>query len=506
MELSVQNVYGLLLRSRLMALDDARAMFQRWEREAKGAANNPAQFARWMVANHYVTEYQAQLLARGHADGFYLGHYKVLERLGKGRMAGVYKAVHHLGQPVAIKVLPPSKARVTRALRRFQREARLALRLQHPNIVRTYHVGEVNGLYFLVMEFIEGETLDDVLQRRGKLPPPEAVRLIYLALLGLQHMHEAGLVHRDLKPSNLMLSPPPASFQPETTLRSTVKILDIGLARALNDDSLTVRRDDPHLTREGVILGTPDYLAPEQARSPRSTDVRGDVYSLGCVLYHALAGQPPFPDTNIISQMIRHATEEPRPLRELNPAVGDGLWQVIGRMLAKRPAERYATPQEAAQALQAFLVPGGVQQAAPDAEAKLRSFLTWVATDGPKPPAVGRRRGDSKERRSSVAARPAPAAPAAPAAKASPGKRRVRKSKERPAAFDVELVAAPAPPAKPAGLRFGRRDFVVFSLGVLGTVAAVAAGLWAAREFPDWARQTDEPEPPSDDGAGGQGE
>src|SRR5215475_16207677 len=134
MDLTVQNVYGLLIRSHLLSLDDTKAMFARWNQEAKDAAN-VAQFAKWMVANKYLTEYQASLLARGHAEGFFLGEYKILDRLGKGRMAGVYKAKYKLGQVVAIKVLPPSKAKDPMMLGRFQREAKLAKRLRHPNIV-----------------------------------------------------------------------------------------------------------------------------------------------------------------------------------------------------------------------------------------------------------------------------------------------------------------------------------------------------------------------------------
>src|SRR5262249_54346199 len=158
---------------------------------------------------------------------------KVLDRLGRGRMAGVYKAVHRLGQLVAIKVLPPSKSKDAQLLARFQREARLAMKLKHPNVVRTFQVGDTGGLYYLVMECLEGETLEDVLLRRKRLPPGEAVRIIYLALLGLQHLHEQGMVHRDIKPANLMIVPAGAGGV-DTTMRSTVKILDMSLALALS--------------------------------------------------------------------------------------------------------------------------------------------------------------------------------------------------------------------------------------------------------------------------------
>src|SRR5947209_7697497 len=173
MELTVQNVYGLLLRSKLLPVEEARAMYARWQEEAKDGATNLARFAAWMAANKYLTEYQAGLLARGHAEGFFLNEYKILDRLGKGRMAGVYKARHHLGQVVAIKVLPPSKARDPNLLARFHREARLALKLRHPNIVRSFQTGVAGELHYLVMEHLEGETVEEVLARRGKLPPAE---------------------------------------------------------------------------------------------------------------------------------------------------------------------------------------------------------------------------------------------------------------------------------------------------------------------------------------------
>src|SRR5262249_38177306 len=138
MELTVQNVYGLLLRSKLLSVEEAKAMFGRWQEEAKDGSSNLAKFAAWMVAHKYLTEYQASLLARGHAEGFFLGEYKIRDRLGKGRMAGVYKSQYKLGQIVAIKVLPPSKAKEPTLLGRFQREAKLAIRLRHPNIVRSF--------------------------------------------------------------------------------------------------------------------------------------------------------------------------------------------------------------------------------------------------------------------------------------------------------------------------------------------------------------------------------
>src|SRR5262245_30665625 len=406
---AVETVCTLLARSRLMPAQDVKALLQRWRDESQGSAENLRQFRKWLVARGYVTRYQAKLLLRGQLDAFFLGPYKILERIGKGRMAGVYKAQHQLGQVVAIKVLPPSKAKDATLLARFQREAKLAQRLKHPNIVRAFQVGQWNDLNYLVMEHLEGETLEDVLARRGKLPPAEGVRLVHQALQGLQHIHSQGLVHRDLKPSNLMLVPPPG----DNTLRCTVKILDIGLGRVLFEEGGA--RDDPELTGEGVLLGTPDYMAPEQARDPRAADIRADVYSLGCVLYHLLAGQTPFPDTNIISQMIRHATEPPPPLADFSPDVPDGLQQIVNWMMAKEPAGRYPTPEKAAAALETFLAAGGEPLASPDLDPQMKPYLSWLELEDSKQAVAVAPAANAKAPKASAAGQPA---------EGRPGKRR----------------------------------------------------------------------------------
>jgi serine/threonine protein kinase len=509
MELTVQNVYGLLLRSKLLTMDEAKAMFARWQQEGKDAAANLAQFASWMVANKYLTEYQAQLLARGHADGFFLNEYKILDRLGMGRMAGVYKAQHQLGQTVAIKVLPPSKAKEPNILGRFHREARLSLRLKHPNIVRTFQTGEAGGLHYIVMEYLEGETLEEVIARRGKMMPGEAVRLIYQALQGLQHIHTEGLVHRDLKPANLML----IGSTPDSTLRATLKILDIGLGRTLFDEGMG-EPSGPSLTTEGVLLGTPDYMSPEQARDPRHTDIRADIYSLGCVLYHLLAGQPPFLDTNIISQMIRHATEPPKPLNLFNPAVPDGLQQIINWMMAKDPAQRYPTPERGAQALQVFLAAGNDQLAAPEADPRMRSYLTWLEVESGKQPTVTPAQTvaavkppsgtlPAAKKPSSVHPPPKPSKPpelpqearvAGKQERAHGGKRHKKKHRPPPVSdpgvelaekIDVELVPLdlPATAAEPPkGWRLSRREALVFGIGaLLGAIVTFVGAVVAQR-------------------------
>ena len=220
---SVKEMCNLMAKNRLLPSDEVRAAYQKWTAEAANADDAEA-FRRFLVARGHATDYQASLLAHGRTEGYYIDDYKILDRAGQGRMAGVYRAVTSRGEPVALKVLPPSKAKKPDLLARFQRESKMATQLRHPNVVRTYDVGtygDDKSVHFMVMEYLEGETLEDVLKRRGKLPAGEAVAVIHQALLGLQHIHERGMIHRDLKPANLMLIGPK-----DNLLKATVKILE----------------------------------------------------------------------------------------------------------------------------------------------------------------------------------------------------------------------------------------------------------------------------------------
>jgi serine/threonine protein kinase len=355
MPLSVERICNDLARNYLLPPADIRSLRQRWLREAGASAADPVLFARWLATHRRITDYQAAVLLGRRSDPLVLGPYRIRTRIGRGRLAGVYEAVHTHGQVVAIKVLPPDRAKDPTVLARFRREARLAMRLQHPNVLRTFQAGVYRGTHYLVMEFLQGETLKDVLLRRGRLPVVEAVRLLYQAFQGLQHVHEQGLVHRDLEPANLMLVPDTAGPD-DTTLGSTVKILDIGLGRAVFDEGSLGAGSVP-LTTSGDRLGTPLYCAPEQTRDPHAADIRADIYSLGCVLFHALAGRPLFDETNPVRLILRHAHESPRRLVDENLVMPTRLQEVLDTMLAKDSALRFATPGQAAQALRQFLVP-----------------------------------------------------------------------------------------------------------------------------------------------------
>lgn len=375
-DLTIPNIFGLLIRSRLVGVDQARALMDRWERESTGKTVNLRDFAAYLVGNRHVTEYQAGLLLRGFAEGFFVGPYRILDRLGAGKMAGVYKVQHELGQVFALKVLPPSSSRDARLLARFQRESSLAVQLNHPNVVRGFQLGESEGLHYLAMEFLSGVTLQDQLLR-GKLSPGEAARVAYQVLRGLQHLHEKGLVHRDIKPENLMLVHR-GNTERIDPAKATVKILDIGLGRTSGAEA-----DNPmdQVTETGVLVGTPDYMAPEQARNSKTVDIRGDIYSTGCVLYHMLAGQPPFPDSSLLNQMIRHATEQVRLPHEINPAIPVGLSQLTLRFMAKKPEDRFPDPASASKALLPFVSGDLESLATPESDAGMRPYLTWLENE-----------------------------------------------------------------------------------------------------------------------------
>ncbi len=397
---TVTDYCGVLARSRLLPSHEVANLADRWRAETRATDAEVDGFRKYLVSRKLLTDYQAAMVQRGHADGYFVDGYIILDRIGKGQMAGVYKAVHSTGQIVALKVLASSKAKNSHLLARFQREARLLTQLNHPNIVRAYQLASTRaengspGVHYIAMEFLEGETLDELIARRKKLPPSEAARLLAQALDGLQHLHDKRMVHRDLKPANLMLVPA-AAAKAETTLQATLKILDIGLGRELFDDDNTATQD-LMLTAEGSLVGTPDYLAPEQARDARLSDVRSDIYSLGCVLFALLAGRPPFLEKNVMATMVKHATEPVPTFASLGITVPPGLQAIVNRMVAKDPAARYQSPAEASFALQPYL-PSDAAEAMtttllPGFEEYLNSDdgnLPLPVTDGSKPaPAI----------------------------------------------------------------------------------------------------------------------
>ena len=341
----------LTLIAKTGVFDAARVQVYMTELAAQpgGVPADPAKLAARMVRDGILSTFQAENLLAGRWKRFAIGKYKVLERLGVGGMGQVFLCEHKLmKRKVAVKVLPAAKAKDQAALQRFYREARAVAAMDHPNLVRAYDIDQDQNLHFLVMEFVDGANLHDIVRRSGPLPVARACHYVYATAVGLQHAHEMGLVHRDVKPANVLVD-----------RTGVVKILDMGLARFFDPD------ENDHLTKkyDENVLGTADYLAPEQAIDSSAADIRADLYALGGTFYFLLTGQPPFPDGSVAQKLLAHQSRTPKPVTEFRPDVPPGVAAVIDKLMAKDPADRYQTPNE----LMAALTP-------------------WVQTPIPPPP------------------------------------------------------------------------------------------------------------------------
>ncbi len=342
--ITLESFLAVLQRSGLVAKESLDASLERFK-ETGGVTKEARPFAEYLLAQKVLTRWQTEKLLQGKHKGFFLGRYRLLDLLGKGGMSSVYLAEHTLmRRRCAIKVLPAKWVKTdTSYLGRFHREAQAVAALDHPNIVRAYDVDhEIDNdmeIHFLVMEYVEGKNLVEIIVERGRLPIREAVEFIRQASLGVGHAHRAGLVHRDIKPGNLLVD-----------LSGVVKILDLGLAKFFSGDeaSLTVQHDER-------VLGTADYLAPEQAVDSHSVDSRADIYSLGCSLYFLLTGHPPFNEGTLAQRLIAHQTREPAAIEIERDDIPENLQNLIRKMMAKNPDDRYQTADEAAHALGEWL-------------------------------------------------------------------------------------------------------------------------------------------------------
>ncbi|HVS35870.1 MAG TPA: protein kinase [Gemmataceae bacterium] len=305
-----------------------------------------------LLRRGWLTRYQADLIRHGRAGELILGSYVLLEPLGEGGMGQVFQARQRkLGRIDAVKVVRAERLSSPDALDRFQREMRAAAALSHPNVVHAYYADEDKGRHYFAMELLAGVDLAHLVETNGPLPFAEACDYIRQAALGLQHAHERGLVHRDVKPQNLMRTP-----------NGVVKVLDLGLAR------VETRTDSGErtLTETGTVMGTPDYIAPEQVRQSHTVDARADLYSLGCTLYYLLTGRPPFPDRPLTGKVAGHLFEEPEPLEQIRPGTPPRLASLVRRLMAKKPEDRFASAADLAEALQR-LGDGSADLAATDA-------------------------------------------------------------------------------------------------------------------------------------------
>jgi len=294
-----------------------------------------------LVRDGILTHFQAEQFLLGKWRGFTIGKYKLLERIGVGGMGQVFLAEHmFMKKRVAIKVLPPAKAEHPAALGRFYREARAAGSLDHPNIVRTHDIDQDGNLHYIVMDYVDGSNLLDVVKKCGPLDIGRAISYVRQVAQGLDCAFQNKIIHRDIKPGNILID-----------RWGVARILDMGLARFLNDhnDLLTIKYDDK------IVLGTADYVAPEQIVNSHMVDIRADIYALGGTLYFLLAGHPPFPTGSVSQKLLWHRIKEPTPIRLIRPEVPEGLAAILERMLAKDPKARYQTPAQIVSELEAWL-------------------------------------------------------------------------------------------------------------------------------------------------------
>lgn len=350
---------GLLTRDEL---DDALALVQA-DRHKSGAVSDE-RLAKKLIELGKLNRWQTQELGKGRIK-FTLGPYHLIDSLGRGGMGEVYKAEHSvMGRVVAVKVLPPSKS-TPESIASFHREIRTQAQLDHENLVRAYDAGHDLNVHFLVTEYVPGANLRLLVRREGRLSVQSAASIISQAARGLSYAHSRGLIHRDVKPGNLLVTPD-----------GHTKVSDLGLAGYFNDPEQT----DVH---GGKVVGTADYLAPEQITAPERPTPVSDIYSLGCTLYYAVTGKVPFPGGTAREKARAHCHQFPLDPRRLNSELSDEFVEVVADMMAKKPEERIATANDVIERLAPWVE--GVAASRPSlATAAAPVQLTYSA---PRPPA-----------------------------------------------------------------------------------------------------------------------
>lgn len=328
----------------------------------EGQVREAAALLRELVRRGWITSFQANQIADGNGKELVLGSYRLLEPIGEGGMGQVFKARHvRMDRIVALKFIPKELLSNPQAVARFYREVRAVAQLSHPNIVTAYEVNQEGYTHYFAMEFMEGIDLSRLVRQSGPLTIPQACDYIRQAALGLQHAHEKGMVHRDIKPGNLIVGRATAGGSP------VVKVLDFGLARFEIQDRQVTR-----LTKVGHVIGTVDYLSPEQAGDAREVDIRADIYSLGCSLFYLLTAKPPFEGAGAAERMIARVVNDAPSVRTLRPDAPPVLEKVLAKMLARNRGERYQTPAEVVAALEPF--------------SQLAEVQPWPATAVQSPP------------------------------------------------------------------------------------------------------------------------
>jgi serine/threonine-protein kinase len=346
-EPSPQKFLELVEKSRLVDPIKSKRFVDKVREHYKGGLPPDARtLAKLFQKNGLLTDWHNEKLLHGKYKGFFLGKYKLLGHIGTGGMSSVYLAEHtKLHDRRAIKVLPKKRVADSSYLARFQLEAKAIASLNHPNIVLAYDIDNEDDVHYIVMEYVDGLDLQALVKRDGPLDPSTAAEILSQAARGLAHAHEMGVIHRDVKPANLLLDS-----------NHTVRLLDMGLALmgAQEEESLTVANNEN-------VLGTADYLAPEQALNSHSVDHRADIYALGCTMYYLLTGQPPFNQGTLAQRIAMHQKEMPKPIREIRKDVPGELEGICVKMIQKDPKYRYQSATDVAEVLERFVakVPRG---------------------------------------------------------------------------------------------------------------------------------------------------
>jgi serine/threonine protein kinase len=344
-KVTTNKLVDLLRRSNLVDEAKLTAFLDNATRtHGEAALEDQNKLADLLVEANLVTRWQAEKLLAGKHRGFRLGKYKLLGQIGKGGMSSVYLAEHELmKRRVAIKVLPKNRVNDSSYLERFRLEARAVAKLDDPNIVRAYDIDNEGDVHYIVMEYVDGQDLHQIVVGQGPLDFDTAADYIAQVAMGLQHAHEMGLVHRDIKPANCLVDK-----------HAVVKLLDLGLAKLTEDDQASLT-----MANEENVLGTADYLAPEQALNSHEADGRSDIYSLGCTLYFLLTGSPPFPEGSISERLLKHQTARPESIFKARIDAPPSLVEICEVMMSKKPADRYQTAGEVAALLKSWLADRG---------------------------------------------------------------------------------------------------------------------------------------------------
>jgi len=343
--LSVESFIDYVERSELVEAETLQKAIDECKVSHAGQLPDDAdRLASFLIDKGLLTQWHVDKLMDKKYRGFFLGKYRMLRLIGSGGMSTVYLAEHKLmHRQRAIKVLPKKRVNDSSYLARFHLEAQATAQLDHPNIVRCYDVDNEGDTHYIVMEFIEGKDLNTIVKQEGPLPLELACNYIAQAAEGLHHGHQNGLIHRDVKPANLLVDS-----------KGIVKILDLGLALFSDNEraSLTVEHNEN-------VLGTADYLAPEQAVNSHKVDHKADIYGLGCSLYFVLTGHPPFPEGTLAQRIAKHQSQSPDDIRKDRPDCPRDLADICMKMMQKRAEKRYANMREAADALEAWLLNHG---------------------------------------------------------------------------------------------------------------------------------------------------